>query len=91
MKAKFIGASRDNRFGKGWEHTFLFYEYRGHEYMIIKDNNGCAGEGLAAQHKAEQEKIDREIEEASRPAKRWEYKGSGEEGFDFAMNCFESK
>lgn len=82
-KATFKGAIKgDNRFGKAWEHTDLLYEYRGHEYIITKDNNGYMGTPLWKQHQEEQARIDKMIEDAGKPIPEQKYEGSGQEGFD---------
>lgn len=81
-KAKFVGVSRDRNPREAWKHTELWYEYRGHEYCVVKDNNGYMGTPLAVQHREEQERIDREIEAQSKPIPEWKYEGSGQEGFD---------
>ena len=38
----------------------LFYEYRGHEYMVTDEHNGYS-ESMAEKHAIEQERIDRII------------------------------
>lgn len=82
-KAKFIKALKgDNRFGKGWEHTELLYEYRGHEYIITKDNNGYMGTPLWKQHEEAQADIDYKIEHKNDPIFEQKYEGSAQEGFD---------
>lgn len=82
MKATFKGATRDNSFGKGWEHTELHYEYRGYEYIVTKDNNGCMGDTLKEQHRKAQEEIDNKIAHKDDPIPEWKYEGSSQEGFD---------
>lgn len=81
-KAKFITAKKNrNPFDRhAWEHTDLLYEYRGHQYIITKDNNGYMGEPLWLQHKHEQERIDEMIKHENDPIP--EYTGSAEEGFE---------
>lgn len=82
-KAKFIKALKgDNRFGKGWEHTDLVYEYRGYEYIITKDNNGYMGTPLWKQHEEAQADIDYKIEHKNDPIPEQKYEGSAQEGFD---------
>lgn len=83
-KARFIKALRNNNpFDRhAWEHTDLLYEYRGHEYIITKHNNGCMDKSLRQQHEEAQADIDRQIEEESKPKKEWQYEGSAQEGFD---------
>lgn len=83
-KAKFIKALYNrNPFGRHtWEHTDLLYEYRGHEYIITKDNNGYMGTPLWKQHQEEQAKIDYKIAHENDPIPEWKYEGSAQEGFD---------
>jgi len=82
-KAKFIKALKgDNRFGKGWEHTELMYEYRGYEYIITKDNNGYMGTPLWKQHEEAQADIDYKIAHKNDPIPEQKYEGSAQEGFD---------
>ena len=80
-RAKFIGATRDRNPREAWKHTELWYEYRGHEYCVTKDNNGYMGESLRAQHEREQKRID-DMLDSPEPAKEWKYEGSAQEGFD---------
>ena len=61
MKAKYIGKVRDRN---GYA-VHLFYEYRGHEYMITDEHNGYS-QTMAEKHRDEQERIDRIIEEGNR-------------------------
>ena len=53
MRAKYIGKVRDRN---GYA-VHLFYEYRGHEYMITDEHNGYS-ETLKEKHEAEQKRID---------------------------------
>ena len=76
-KAIYKGKVRD----KNGYAVHLFYEYRGHEYMITDEHNGYS-EPMWVKHRNEQERIDREIEDAEKPIKEWQYKGSAQEGFD---------
>ena len=57
MRAKYIGKVRDRN---GYA-VHLFYEYRGHEYMITDEHNGYS-ETLREKHEAEQKRIDYIIE-----------------------------
>ena len=43
----------------------LFYEYRGHEYMITDEHNGYS-ETMKTKHRIEQERIDKLIDESDR-------------------------
>ena len=65
-----------------WEHTDLVYEYRGREYIVTRHNNGYAFDTLKNQHKAEQARIDYEIEHENDGPKPYKYEGSAQEGFD---------
>ena len=76
-KAVYKGKVRDRN---GYA-VHLFYEYRGHEYMITDEHNGYS-EPMWVKHRNEQERIDREIEDAEKPIKEWQYEGSAQEGFD---------
>ncbi len=62
MKAKFIGSVRD----KNGYAVHLFYQYRGHKYMITAENNGYS-ETLREKHKQEQKRIDDAIAEQEKP------------------------
>lgn len=77
MKAKYIGCVHD-----GWQHTELIYEYKGHEYIITKHNNGYMDKSLKQQHEEEQARIDELIAHENDPIPEWKYEGSGQEGFD---------
>ncbi len=57
MVAKYIGKVRDRN---GYA-VHLFYEYKGHEYMITDEHNGYS-ETLKEKHEAEQKRIDNIIE-----------------------------
>lgn len=62
MKAEFIGSVRD----KNGYAVHLFYQYRGHEYMITVENNGYS-ETLREKHEQEQKRIDDAIAEREKP------------------------
>ena len=76
-KAKYIGRVRDRN---GYA-VHLFYEYRGHEYMITDEHNGYS-EPMAAKHYYEQQRIDKLIENESKPKKEIRYEDTAEHGFD---------
>lgn len=78
-KAKYLGKVYD----KNGYAVHLFYEYRGHEYMITDEHNGYS-EPLWVKHKYEQERIDRMIEEKSKPQKEYKY----EDTADYALDVF---
>jgi len=82
-KAIFIGVCRKNRYDRhAWEHTDLMYEYRGHQYIVTKDNNGYMGESLKAQHTKAQKEIDERISHENDPEPEWRYEGSAQEALD---------
>ena len=93
MKAKFIKALKNtNPFDKhAWKHTDLLYEYRGHQYVVTKHNNGYAFDTLCKQHQEEQRRIDELIEHENDPIPEWTYEGSAQEGFDVFWNYVEEK
>lgn len=82
QKAKFICATVDRNQREAWKHTELWYEYRGHEYCVVRHNNGCMDKSLRQQHEEAQRDIDERILAAKQPPKEWQYEGSAEEGFD---------
>ena len=90
-KAKFVAVIRNrNPYDKkAWEHTELLYEYRGHEYIVTKHNNGYSGDSLPSQHKKAQEEIDKLID-APKQIEPWKYEGSAQEGFDLFWKYVES-
>lgn len=51
-------------YGRGYDSgmVYLFYEYRGHEYMVYINNGRGGGDPLSVQHNHEQSRIDYEIE-----------------------------
>ena len=75
MKASFISATKtyDGKL------KYLIYNYRGYEYMITDYGwygNGGKSESLSFQHKQEQNRIDKIIEDKNKPQKETN-------GFDF--------
>ena len=85
-KATYKGKVHD-RFSRA---VYLFYEYRGHEYMVTDEHNGYSEE-MWVKHRHEQERIDREIEEAQKPVQEWKYEGSAQEGFDLFWDYVEGR
>ncbi len=77
LKATYKGKVRDRN---GYA-VHLLYEYRGHEYIVTDEHNGYS-EPMREKHRYEQERIDREIAEAEKPKKEWQYEGSAQEGLD---------
>lgn len=53
-KAKYLGKVKDRN---GYA-VYLFYRYKGHEYMITDEHNGYS-ESIWEKHKYEQDRIDR--------------------------------
>lgn len=82
MKATYKGCVHD-----GWQHTELIYEYRGHEYIVTKHNNGYMDKSLRQQHQEEQARIDDEIAHENDPIP--EYTGDAEKGFELFWNYVE--
>ncbi len=78
-KAKYTGKIRDrNRYA-----VHMFYEYKGHEYMVTDEHNGYSVP-MAEKHRIEQERIDMMIEAANKqkaPAKEEETADYGFEVF----------
>ena len=90
-KATFIKELKNtNPFDKhAWEHTDLLYEYKGHQYIVTKHNNGYAFDPLWKQHQEAQKAIDEKIEKENQPIPEWKYEGSAQEGFDTFWNYVE--
>mgnify|MGYP003295212566 FL=1 len=84
MKAKFIGKVKDPN---GYS-THLMYEYRGHQYMICDHNNGCSNT-LSSQHKWEQERIDRIIEDEAKVKGPAAYEDTADYAMEMFMKSFE--
>lgn len=71
-------------YGKEFERDFVFlvYEYRGHEYTVY-ENRANGNEPLSWQHKSEQARIDRLVEDwESKPKKLYRYEDSAQCGID---------
>lgn len=84
-KATYKGKS----YGRGYDRgtTYLFYEYRGHEYMV-EDRHwmpAASDMTLAEQHHREQGRIDRLIEGQSKPQKPCRYEDTAGYAFDQLM------
>ena len=64
--------------------TIVEYEYRGKKYEVEYANDWTYGNGgnPSAQHREAQERIDREIEEESKPKKETRYEDTAEYGFN---------
>lgn len=78
MKATFKGKVRD----KNGYAVHLFYEYRGHEYIITDEHNGYS-ETMAEKHRQAQEHIDKLIELfQNEPKEKIDYKETAQYGFD---------
>lgn len=78
MKAKYKGKVRDRN---GYA-VHLFYEYRGHEYIVTDEHNGYS-ETMAEKHRQAQERIDKLIELfQNEPKEIFDYKETAQYGFD---------
>ena len=69
-------------YGRGCDRgtTYLFYEYREHEYTV-EDRHwipAASDMTLAMQHRREQAKIDRLIEEMDKPQKPYRYEDTAD-------------
>lgn len=84
MKAEYIGKVKD----KNGYAVHLFYKYREHEYMITDEHNGYS-EPMWVKHKAEQDRIDKEIEDSMKPQKEYKYEDSAEYGFNLFWDYVE--
>lgn len=75
-------------YGKGFDGDFIYlvYEYRGHEYTVY-ENRAKGNEPLAWQHRSEQAKIDRLIEEWNKPKKPYRYEDSAQYGVDLFLEA----
>lgn len=78
-KATFKGKTYD-RYNQKW---ILTYEYKGHEYDVIDGGWKGGEQPLYIQHRDEQQRIDREIEERNnqKPEKPYRYEDTAEYGF----------
>ena len=85
-KAKYVGKVRD-RFGRA---VHLFYEYRGHEYMITDEHNGYS-ETMREKHMKEQRIIDTMIEEKQKTEKEFRYEDTAEYGFELFWKYVEGE
>ncbi len=58
-------------YGRGYDSSmvYLFYEYRGREYVIYANNARGGGDSLSVQHNREQSRIDYEIAHENEPIK----------------------
>lgn len=83
MKAKLIAVTYDKYPTHGVRAKHLHYEYRGHEYIITRMNNGYMETPMWYEHQQEQKSIDESIENENKPIpKQDKYEGTGQEGFD---------
>lgn len=62
----------------------LFFEYRGHEYMVTDTHNGHS-EPMHKKHQYEQSRIDHLIGSEHCEAKEWQYEGSADEAVALFM------
>ena len=73
-------------YGRGYDKgiTYLYYEYRGHEY-VVEDRHWmptASDMTLAMQHHREQAKIDKLIEEEGKPQKPLRYEDTADCAMD---------
>lgn len=66
--------------------VYLFYEYRGYEYIVTDGRNGYS-ETMAEQHRKEQKEIDERIEEKKKPIEP--YDNSTEKALEWFLNYLE--
>lgn len=85
QKAKYIGKHK-HRYDDGVD---LMYEYRGREYMVCDEHNGYS-ESMAEKHRREQERIDNDIENESKPKKPFVYEDTAEYGFELFWQYVET-
>lgn len=79
-------------YGKGFDKDFIYlvYGYRGHEYTVY-ENRAKGNEPLSWQHKSEQAKIDRLIEDwENKPKKPYRYEDSAQYGIDLFLEALET-
>lgn len=69
-KARYEGKFTDKRPTRGAHPVHLFYMYRGYEYMVTDMHNGI--DDLASQHRTEQNRIDRLIDDQFSPSLKTE-------------------
>lgn len=83
MKAKLIAVTYDKYPTHGVRAKHLHYEYRGHEYIITRMNNGYMESPMWYEHQQEQKSIDESIENENKPIPNQDkYEGTAQEGFD---------
>ena len=81
-KATYKGKSYGRGYDKGT--TYLFYEYRGHEYMI-EDKHwvpAASDMTLALQHRRAQAEIDELLERKSKPEEPCRYEDTADYALD---------
>lgn len=83
-KAKLIAVTYDKYPTHGVRAKHLHYEYRGHEYIITRMNNGYMESPMWYEHQKEQKSIDESIEQEN---KHKTYNNTAERCFD-ALNDF---
>lgn len=81
-KAKYINKIHDRN---GYA-VHMFYEYRGHEYMVTDEHNGYS-EPMSEKHRHEQERIDKLIEREAEMT--GEYRNEAEEALNELMMFWE--
>ena len=81
-KATYKGKGYGRGYDKGT--TYLYYEYRGHEYMVEDRhwNPAASDMTLALQHRRAQDEIDDIIERKSKPEEPCRYEDTAAYAFD---------
>lgn len=88
-RATYIGKTK--AFENGWWLTHLFYEYKGHEYMVCDYGWQGYSEPLWVQHKNEQARIDKIIAQETKPQKEFKYEDTAEAGFELFWKYVEEE
>ena len=86
MKAKLIAVTYDKYPTHGVRAKHLHYEYRGHEYIITRMNNGYKEPPMRYEHQQEQKSIDEMIERNNKPIA--EYNPTAEKCFEVLNDFF---
>ena len=91
MKATFIGVSYQRE--GNWNVKYLEYSYKGHTYFV-RDAGwmpSAYDETLYLQHKREQERIDRIIEEENKPHEPVKYEDTPEYALKLLYDFWDSE
>ena len=85
-KAEYIGRCKD-RYSAAVD---LVYRYRGHEYVVTDGHNGYS-ETLAEQHRREQQRIDKLLEEEQRQLPPEPHSSKVDEAIDMFLRYCEGE